>query len=55
MNWHSWKWRLARLLRLKAVPQPSDAADGVAAALASVMGARTPTLRTHAVAKGRTV
>ena len=49
------QFMLARLLRLKAVPQPSDAADGVAAALASVMGARTPTLRTHAVAKGRTI
>ena len=33
---------LTRLLRLKAVPQPSDAADGVAAALAYIMSARLP-------------
>ena len=38
------QFMLARLLRLKAVPQPSDAADGVAAALAYVMGARVPRL-----------
>ena len=49
------QFMLARLLRLKAVPQPSDAADGVAAALACVMAARAPTLRTHAVVRGRTV
>ena len=30
---------LTRLLRLKSVPTPSDAADGVAAALAYCMGA----------------
>ena len=35
---------LTRLLRLKAVPAPSDAADGVAAALAYLMGARVPRL-----------
>ncbi|HEY6825298.1 MAG TPA: hypothetical protein VI259_00495 [Gemmatimonadaceae bacterium] len=35
---------LARLLKLKSVPQPSDAADGVAAALACLMGLRAPTL-----------
>src|SRR5690348_15267768 len=33
------QFMLTRLLRLKAVPQPSDAADGVAAALAYVMSA----------------
>jgi crossover junction endodeoxyribonuclease RuvC len=33
------QFMLARLLRLKAVPQPSDAADGVAAAVAYVMSA----------------
>jgi len=33
------QFMLARLLRLKAVPEPSDAADGVAAALAYVMSA----------------
>jgi crossover junction endodeoxyribonuclease RuvC len=35
------QFMLARLLRLKAVPHPSDAADGVAAALAYVMSAYT--------------
>jgi Holliday junction resolvasome RuvABC endonuclease subunit len=35
---------LTRLLRLRSAPQPSDAADGVAAALACVMSARVPTL-----------
>ena len=49
------QFMLARLLRLKAVPQPSDAADGVAAALACVMAARTPTLRAHTEARGRTI
>jgi len=38
------QFMLARLLRLKAVPQPSDAADGVAAALACLMATRVPTL-----------
>ena len=37
------QFMLTRLLRLKGVPQPSDAADGVAAALALVMSARVPT------------
>jgi crossover junction endodeoxyribonuclease RuvC len=32
------QFMLTRLLRLKAIPKPSDAADGVAAALAYVMG-----------------
>jgi len=36
------QFMLTRLLRLKAVPQPSDAADGVAAALAYIMSARLP-------------
>ena len=35
---------LTRLLRLKAVPTPSDAADGVAAALTFCMAARLPRL-----------
>jgi crossover junction endodeoxyribonuclease RuvC len=48
------QFMLARLLRLKAVPQPSDAADGVAAALACVMSARAPRLTTpRPMAKGR--
>ena len=38
------QFMLMRLLKLKSVPQPSDAADGVAAALACLMSARVPTL-----------
>ena len=38
------QFMLTRLLRLKTAPQPSDAADGVAAALAGLMAARMPTL-----------
>ena len=38
------QFMLTRLLRLKAVPQPSDAADGVAAALTYALGARVPKL-----------
>jgi crossover junction endodeoxyribonuclease RuvC len=38
------QFMLTRLLRLKSVPQPSDAADGVAAALACLMGANVPRL-----------
>ena len=38
------QFMLTRLLRLKSVPTPSDAADGVAAALTGVMGARLPKL-----------
>jgi len=34
----------ARLLRLKSAPKPADAADGVAAALAYLLGAHLPTL-----------
>jgi crossover junction endodeoxyribonuclease RuvC len=36
------QFMLTRLLRLKSVPQPSDAADGVAAALTCVMAANSP-------------
>jgi crossover junction endodeoxyribonuclease RuvC len=36
------QFMLTRLLRLKSVPQPSDAADGVAAALACLMSASLP-------------
>jgi crossover junction endodeoxyribonuclease RuvC len=36
------QFMLTRLLRLKSAPQPSDAADGVAAALTYAMTARTP-------------
>ncbi|HEU4630778.1 MAG TPA: crossover junction endodeoxyribonuclease RuvC [Gemmatimonadaceae bacterium] len=38
------QFMLTRLLRLKSVPSPSDAADGVAAALTYVIGARLPRL-----------
>lgn len=36
------QFMLTRLLRLKSVPQPSDAADGVAAALTYAMTAHAP-------------
>jgi crossover junction endodeoxyribonuclease RuvC len=47
------QFMLTRLLRLKSAPQPSDAADGVAAALACLMTTRLPTIasvraRSHA-------
>jgi crossover junction endodeoxyribonuclease RuvC len=38
------QFMLTRLLRLRSVPTPSDAADGVATALAYLMGARVPQL-----------
>jgi len=38
------QFMVTRLLRLKSVPTPSDAADGVAAALTGCMGARLPKL-----------
>lgn len=41
------QFMLARLLRLKTMPQPSDAADGIAAALACAMGAHMPRLLAH--------
>lgn len=41
------QFMIARLLRLKSAPQPSDAADGVAAALAVVMGVRGSILGAH--------
>ena len=40
------QFMLMRLLRLKTVPQPNDAADGVAAALACLMSAGIPRLHT---------
>jgi crossover junction endodeoxyribonuclease RuvC len=36
------QFMLTRLLRLRAVPQPSDAADAAAVALAHIMSARVP-------------
>jgi crossover junction endodeoxyribonuclease RuvC len=44
------QFMLTRLLRLRAVPHPSDAADGVAAALTCCMGARVPKLPADAAA-----
>jgi crossover junction endodeoxyribonuclease RuvC len=38
------QFMVARLLRLKSPPQPADASDGVAAALAYVMGVKLPAL-----------
>ena len=38
------QFMVTRLLRLKSAPQPSDAADGAAAALAHIMSARIPRL-----------
>ena len=46
------QFMLTRLLRLKAVPQPSDAADGVAAALTYCMGVRVPKLGGRFTARG---
>jgi crossover junction endodeoxyribonuclease RuvC len=42
------QFMLTRLLRLKTAPQPTDAADGVAAALACVMGARVSEIAARA-------
>jgi len=38
------QFMIMRLLRLKSAPQPNDAADGVAAALACIMGAHVSKL-----------
>ena len=38
------QFMLTRLLRLKSVPSPSDASDGVAAALTYLLGPRLPTI-----------
>jgi crossover junction endodeoxyribonuclease RuvC len=45
------QFMVARLLRLKSPPEPGDAADGVAAALTYLMGARVP--RLHVVPGSR--
>ena len=39
------QFMVMRLLRLKSAPQPSDAADGTAAALAHIMGGRLASLK----------
>ena len=41
------QFMLTRLLRLKSVPHPSDASDGVAAALACLLAARVPKFDTR--------
>ena len=41
------------LLRLKTVPSPNDAADGVAAALTCLLAARTSALLDHAAGRNR--
>lgn len=41
------QFMIMRLLRLKSPPQPADASDGVAAALAHIMGASVPKLRSE--------
>jgi crossover junction endodeoxyribonuclease RuvC len=43
------QFMLTRLLRLKSAPQPTDAADGVAAALACIMGARVTEIAARAI------
>ena len=47
------QFMLTRLLRLKSVPSPSDAADGVAAALTYAIGAHVPRLPTTAELRAR--
>lgn len=42
------QFMITRLLRLKSVPKPSDAADGVAAAVAFIMGAHLDLARARA-------
>jgi crossover junction endodeoxyribonuclease RuvC len=39
------QFMLTRMLRLKSAPQPTDASDGVAAAIAGLVAARLPTAR----------
>ncbi|MGH7621470.1 MAG: crossover junction endodeoxyribonuclease RuvC [Gemmatimonadaceae bacterium] len=40
------QFMVMRLLRLKTAPQPSDASDGTAAALAHIMAGRLANVRT---------
>ena len=47
------QFMLTRLLKLKSVPQPSDAADGVAAALACLMASKVPTLESVRASSAR--
>ena len=41
------QFMLTRLLRLKSAPEPSDAADGVAAAIAGLLSSRRETVAAH--------
>jgi crossover junction endodeoxyribonuclease RuvC len=47
------QFMVTRLLRLKSPPQPADASDGVAAALAHIMGAGVPSLDRDAAIPAR--
>ena len=46
---------LTRLLRLKSIPQPTDAADGIAAALACLGMVRAPSVERAAAAHARSM
>jgi crossover junction endodeoxyribonuclease RuvC len=48
------QFMLAQLLRLRSVPEPSDAADGVAAAVTCLMRAHVPTRLLTGVLRGPT-
>ena len=48
------QFMIARLLKLKSAPEPADASDGVAAALACAMGARVARITADAVAELKT-
>jgi len=47
------QFMITRLLRLKSAPQPSDAADGVAAAIAGLVAARSPAAQLAVRAEAR--
>jgi crossover junction endodeoxyribonuclease RuvC len=47
------QFMVTRLLRLKSPPQPADASDGVAAALAHIMGVGVPSLDRDAAIPAR--
>lgn len=48
------QFMVARILRLRTPPQPADAADGVAAALAYLMRTRLPGIAEYAAAQDNT-
>lgn len=48
------QFMVAKLLRLKAPPEPADASDGVAAALAFLMRTRLPTIADYTAAQDNT-